>query len=94
MGFGNMDFVIRELAFCVLNDKKNPNPNKEFLFIRIGTCGSPCKDVKVGSILVPSESHYCMRLPDKEKMEDMYYVSKGYLPDKGLMELLAKNCTE
>lgn len=65
MGTPNADFVMRELAFCVLNDKKNTNPNKEFLFIRIGTCGSPCKDVKVGSILVPNACHYCLRLPDK-----------------------------
>lgn len=74
MGFANTDFTVIESRYCV----KGP-----MAMIRVGTCGSPDENVKVGDICVPNELRSVWRIPDaikkgKTELKDIYYISEPF----------------
>ena len=90
MGLANMDFTVRELRHVA----KGP-----IAIVRVGTCGSPCEKTKVGQITVPHTFHTVLRMANgfrknsqNATIDDCYSISDGIECDKGLMELLTKNC--
>ena len=57
MGYPMMDFVIRELRSAIIIDEDTP-----MIIVRVGTCGTPCENVKPGTFVqcYPG-SYYCYR---------------------------------
>lgn len=89
MGIPNMDFTIRELRAIV---------DGPMVVVRLGTCGTPQKDIKVGDICIATEGYMVLRNPDgfnpripPEKRPEEYYITEAIPSDKKLTELLLDN---
>ncbi|KAL9646710.1 hypothetical protein ABK040_001133 [Willaertia magna] len=57
MGFSMMDFMVRECLYCF-------EEGQEVAIIRLGTCGTPDKEVKAGDFCVCEDSIFVTRNPD------------------------------
>lgn len=88
MGIPMIDFVVRESRAIV----EGP-----MLFIRLGTCGTPTSNIKVGTISVASPGSICIRRdPDafheSNKGKIPYYSFSKIIPsDSQLSDSLSKN---
>lgn len=88
MGIPNADFTFRELRHCI----QGP-----FAIVRIGTCGTPLEDAKVGDIIIPDAYRTVLRNPDafgpgkSLPIEQRYLISGEMHPDRDLTSIVRKN---
>ncbi|TNJ26766.1 Uridine phosphorylase 1 [Giardia muris] len=86
MGIPNADFTMRELRHCI----RGP-----YAIVRIGTCGTPLDDARVGDLIIPDEYRTVLRNPDgfgpsgaSLSIDQRYLISKPILPSKELTQAL------
>lgn len=81
MGIPNMDFLVRELRYCV---------DGPFAIVRIGSCGTPMDTAAIGDITIPDAYTTVLRIPDgyapgtEYTPDQCFSISKPILPDAAL----------